>query len=274
MKTSLKSCMAGLAGIVLTGSLHAATITHFDIDFDDYTPGPITSGGALSITSLSGEIVEASEGENYLSLTGSDNIAKSLRVSTATSSSAGTQSLLLGASTSYQWSFSFQLPTTMAPILIRLDDGSASNGSFITGIYISATGQLSYMTNPNIGTLGSQMTAVSTSEFQISADTWYDVTFDITTGEANGDGTLPVSYALHIEGGGDTFDTEASYVPSGSNSVSAARAIWGTASNSQPVNLRLDNLYLATIPEPGTVSLIIGTAFLGLAFRKKLLRRK
>ncbi len=254
-------------------------MTHFDIDFADYPNGALsTSGSAWARAVLTANVEEdENDGDNkYLNLQaagGAGTLSKNLTLDSLTNSNTGTESMVVAASTSYQWSFSFRLPSTVDPILIRLDTGAAGTGRYLAGMSITGTGQLQYMTDPNVAPLSGQMTTVSTSTFALEADEWYHVTFDITTG-ALVDGKLSVTSDFSIAGAGDSFSASASYTPSSLLLTDQARVIWGTRSATDPVNIHLDNLRLETIPEPGTVSLLVGAATLGFLARRKLLGKK
>lgn len=261
MKTYKNSIIAGVAGIVLTAaSLQGAIITHFDIDFTTNSTGTLPPTGWLNSNVTA--VIEESGGNKYLGLTASTPTgSRSLILSTTTKATPPTLTLNIAASSAYQWSFSFLLPTgalgAVNPALIRLDDGASGAGHFITGLSIR-NGMLEYLTNPNVNPLSSQMTGVSTSIFQLQENVWYQATFDITTAA-----DLKISYNLNITGGITSFSTTVTdLVPSALTTNTAVRAAFGSSDGT--LNVKLDNLYLATVPEPGVVGLVAMAALLAL----------
>lgn len=285
MKTYTTSLLAGLAGVLLSISSHGQVVTHFDIDFDDYASGTlVTSGTAWSYQQFGATppTVQPASGDKHLSVSGVPETARLVTLTSSTNATTGTQTMNIAPSSSYQWKFSLLLPNMgevdapeFAPVLIRLDNGSASARRYLTGLAITEEGQLRYMTNPNVETLSTQMTYAPDSEFLFQTDTWYDVTFDITT-SAN----LTITYDLTITGGSTSFSREGiSYRPvqeadpneSSLVLTASTRMVAGRVSNSNELNFHLDNLYLATIPEPGVAGLLLGSTLLGaFMFRKRV----
>lgn len=263
MKIPIKNILAGLAGLTLAVPMQAAVITHFDINFNSYSAGPLPPTG-WTIPGTMTATVEEGSGNKWLGLT--STAAGSLVLSTATKATPPTVTLSLAPSSEYQWSFSFLLPTNSLsmtnPALIRLDSGAAADGRYLAGLAIRS-GELAYLTNPNVAALNSQMTTVSSATWQLQENVWYQATFDITTSAG-----LGITYDLSITGGTTPFNiTGITYTPSALAAAQTVRSAFGSAS-ATGANVKVDNLYLATVPEPSALALV-GAALVGLAVLRR-----
>lgn len=178
--------------------------------------------------------------------------------------------MTLEAGHQYQWNFSFQIPEDMSnrPVIFYLDNGSVTAGRFIAGIAINGSGELGYLTNPEVLPLAQQMTYLSDITFE--ENLWYDVSFVINT--INIGGQIGIQYALTIPG---VIDEEivVNYVPSALNTTSAARMLISRQAGNGGTNINLRDISLQTtaIPEPATwgAMLAVGGILIGLHLRKR-----
>lgn len=251
MKThTILSVIAGLFAI--TGMAHAAIITNINQTFEGYSEGalPMSNGwsksGGIDVTVVTNTVYD---GVNAMRL---ERISSG-SVSYTTANSPNIQ-LNLAANSEYQWNFAFRIDSASSLAagvnMIALDTGSGTSfaalqleytgGAWVARYYSNLSENYGNRTNYSLfGTL--------------TTDIWYVASFSITT-----DASLNISQNTSILSG-----TNVLYSGSVSNQVSlatanAVRMSWSPAPNG--VIQQYDNLYLATVPEPGTLAL---TGFFG-----------
>lgn len=261
----------------------AATISHFDVDFNTYPLGALSTAGTSFSAISNGAGVTASS--YTIKDVGTDRVLHVTKTAGATQNSSsitlrtgsptGTD-LKLTTNSTYLWSFDFQAPTNPdQSAFFRLDDGGAAQGRYLAGFRISG-GTFSYLTNPNIEALSSQMTAISTSLLSVEAGTWYEVSFTIRTFTID-PGTNPLnlglSYDISFTRRGESDPAFTFTVPSllpndlrttGNNSVRMGLTFTGTSND-----LYIDNLRLQTIPEPVVSMLLISGLGVGAWMAKR-----
>lgn len=241
---------AVLALFSLLGIAQAAIVTNINQTFEGYPLGALSTGsgwgiaGGLTTTITNSPVYAGSKamriertaiGANTYSTSGGSNIP-----------------LNLTAESEYQWSFAFRVDSASATgtSFVYLDSGSGAKG--FAGLrldYASSSWRVSYF---SVLTNGNASGATNYTVFgNITADTWYVATFDIMT-----DASLKMSQSISITGG-TNYSGNVS-LQSIAADTNTARMVWSPAPNGAVQYY--DNLYLATVPEPGTLVL---TAFFG-----------
>lgn len=247
MKTyKILSIIAGL--FATTAMAPAAVVTNINQTFEGYSEGalPMTNGwaksGGMNVTVITNIVYD---GANAMRLERTSGGAV-----TYTTASAPNIQLNLAANSEYQWNFAFRIDeassTNAGASTIGLDTGSGTSfaglrleytgGAWVARYYSSLTNSFSSQTNFSL--FGN-----------LATDTWYVASFSITT-----DASLNISQSNSILSG-----TNVLYSGNVSNQenlagTNAVRMNWSPGPNG--VIQQYDNLYLATIPEPGTVALM------------------
>lgn len=170
-------------------------------------------------------------------------------------------SLILEAGGRYEWSFDYKF--TSGQNIIFLDTGS---GTSFAGLQISPTA-LNYLT---AGTSGSGTYTSAGAENVLSQDVWYHIHFDIEI--ASGDSTNQSNYTLTVTalGSDDPAFTTTVLLDTNANFTTAARL----GISPQPgVDGHIANIYLASIPEVETISLLAGISIIGLLVYQRRQRK-
>ncbi len=284
----VKPLLALALPFLMAINAQAAIINHFNVDFDTYPLGPLSTAGTsfsgisngTGVTSSSYTIENAGTGRSLHVTKTAGATQNTSSITLRTGSPSGTE-LKLTADSTYVWSFDFQAPTNPTQsAFFRLDDGGAALGRYIAGFRITG-GALSYLTNPNTEVLSSQMTQVPTNQLSMEAGIWYEVSFTIST-FAIAPGTNPLniglSYDFSITKRGESeaafFTTVLNLMPNdlratGNNAVRMGMSFTGTSND-----LYLDNLRLQTIPEPGVAMLMISGLGMGAWMAKRRLSKR
>lgn len=262
--TMAVSLVAGALSLALTPFAQSAETVHIHQTFESMPLGAISTGGGWGVSGGTTATVVNSpvfEGAQALQLTRSGSGSL-----TYGSNGTGNTSLILANNSSYQWSLAFRLDSetiasSTAGTYVWLDTGS--NSRTFAGLRVhynttEAAFQLSYFSD-----LDASVTAAASYTLlgSISTDQWYEANFDISvnsTGLISQDIQIGSFSASITDQANTAFNAGTTHVR-----VAISPQVDGSL-------MQYDNLYLATIPEPGTAAcLLIGLAATPLFFRKR-----
>lgn len=238
----------------------AQVVTYIDQNFEGYNTGPLSSGSGWGVGSgLGVQIVGApvAEGSRALQITRTTQTGS---VSYTTNTTAGPNTpLILTGNSSYQWSFDFRLDSsTVQPsgtgvlwytYLDTTNVGSGFGGMAIRYDITEARYQVLYY-----NTLSGGVTSLGNYTFlaDISLDAWYSLSFDLSINAAN-----QLAYGITLTGGESpvTASVTSQTSAAGFAAGNYVRMVWSPQGDNR--TMQFDNLYLASVPEPSTLALIV-----------------
>lgn len=267
----MKNPIKIILGVFVFASLHAtggAQTTYINETFETQPLGALTTGTgtqwrrygnvAATIVSTPADVHSQSPGGSQSLQLSSDGTLLNL-----TSASPNTP-FTLAPSMDYQWSFYFKNDSTglasSTQGYVYLNQGV--NDTVIGGLQIR-NNTVRYLSS-GIGAIGQY----ADSGVSITLDTWYKVSFAITT-----DDSLNVSYHLTLTELGSISPLFETNINSLTTSADGIKKIeMGISTQSAGTMLYFDDVYLASVPEPNVASLFLFLGISTLAYR--VIRRK
>lgn len=246
-----------LIGFSVSG--YTQNLVHINENFEGFNVGPLPTGTGTgwSSSSLNLEVVSSPAiGNRALNMPATGSGSARLR----TDQGPNTE-LNLAANQLYEWNFSFfaasdTTTTGGTKTTVYLDTGDSVNDTFAALRFEASGGNLVVRAYTNLSA-SPFVSGSFTTLGNLALDTWHDVTFMISTDES-----MRVAYT--IEAGSLTHSV--AFQNSGAT-TDAVRMSWSPVSDE--ANFTFDNLYLATIPEPSSVAILLGVVAMSLVLLRK-----